>query len=513
MRGHLVHRKAGWDCHGLPVELEIERELGHQLEGRHRGATASRSSTQRCRESVLELHRRVEPAHRADRLLGRHGRRLLHARQRLHRVGLVVAQAGLEEGPALRGPQGRARTARAAARRCRRTRSRSATRTSSTRRCTCASRVRGERGRLAARLDDHAVDAALERRAGGAPGRRLRARAARRRDADPGRGAASSACSARTPRSSRAMKGSELAGTAYEPPFPYITDYGPRGHTVLEADFVTTEDGTGIVHTALAFGEDDFRLGEQYGLTVQNPVKPDGTFDERIGPFAGRCREGRRPGHRRGAARERPALPRRAVRARLPALLALRHAAPLLRQGELVRAHDRRAATSCSPTNEAINWHPEHIKHGRLGDWLEGNVDWALSRERYWGTPLPIWRCDEGHELLRSARCDELRALGGDAARRPAQALHRRRDLRLPRLRGRDAARARGDRRLVGLGLHAVRAVARAVRERGPVRAALPGGLHLRGARPDARLVLLAARDLDAAVRPVVATRRASASA
>ncbi len=82
--------------------------------------------------------------------------------------------------------------------------------------------------------------------------------------------------------------GSALAGTAYEPPFGYITDYGPRGHTVLEADFVSTDDGTGLVHTAIAFGEDDFRLGEQYGITLQNPVRPDGTFDERITDFAGR---------------------------------------------------------------------------------------------------------------------------------------------------------------------------------------------------------------------------------
>ena len=82
--------------------------------------------------------------------------------------------------------------------------------------------------------------------------------------------------------------GSALAGTRYEPPFSYISDYGPAGHTVLEADFVTTSEGTGLVHTAIAFGEDDFRLGEQYGIKLQNPVRPDGTFDERITDFEGR---------------------------------------------------------------------------------------------------------------------------------------------------------------------------------------------------------------------------------
>ena len=82
--------------------------------------------------------------------------------------------------------------------------------------------------------------------------------------------------------------GEALAGTTYEPPFDYITDYGPRGHTVLLADFVTTDEGTGLVHTAIAFGEDDFRLGEEYGIKLQNPVDDRGRFDERITDFAGR---------------------------------------------------------------------------------------------------------------------------------------------------------------------------------------------------------------------------------
>src|SRR4051812_660715 len=84
--------------------------------------------------------------------------------------------------------------------------------------------------------------------------------------------------------------GREMEDAAYEPPFPFIAgpEYGGRGHTVLAADFVSADDGTGLVHTAIAFGEDDFRLGEQYGLNVINPVRADGTYDERIGPYAGR---------------------------------------------------------------------------------------------------------------------------------------------------------------------------------------------------------------------------------
>ena len=121
--------------------------------------------------------------------------------------------------------------------------------------------------------------------------------------------------------------------------------------------------------------------------------------------------------------------------------------------------------------NETIDWYPEHIKHGRFGKWLENNVDWALSRERYWGTPLPIWRCATSGHVVCVGSLDEIAERGGT----PPDDVHRpyidEVVLHLRGLRRRDAARARPDRRLVGLGLHAVRPVARAVRERGRVRA------------------------------------------
>jgi isoleucyl-tRNA synthetase len=207
--------------------------------------------------------------------------------------------------------------------------------------------------------------------------------------------------------------GSELVGLAYEAPFDFIpgSEWGEKGHTVLPADFVTAQDGSGLVHTAVAFGEDDFRLGQEAGLEMVNPVRLDGTYDERIGPYAGRF-----------------------VKDADPDLVEdLRSRGKLLRAGDYEHSypHCWRCSTPllyyAKPSwyiatskigdrllaeNEKIDWHPEHIRDGRFGDWLRGNVDWALSRERYWGTPLPVWRCGNGH-LHCIGSFEELEELSG----------------------------------------------------------------------------------------------------
>ena len=201
----------------------------------------------------------------------------------------------------------------------------------------------------------------------------------------------------------------------YEPPFPYLKAdaYGERGHSVLLGDFVTADDGTGLVHTAIAFGEVDFRLGQQYGLKVVNPVHPDGTYDERIGPYAGRKVKDADP----------DLIEDLRARGRLLRAETIEHAYPhCWRSGDPLIYYAKRSwyiATSklrdrLIEANSEVDWYPEHIREGRMGDWLRGNVDWALSRERYWGTPLPVWRCTkDGEHTHVIGSLDELEELSG----------------------------------------------------------------------------------------------------
>ena len=186
--------------------------------------------------------------------------------------------------------------------------------------------------------------------------------------------------------------GKELVNTEYEPLMPFLK--AEKGYRVFSGEFVTVEEGTGIVHIAPAFGEDDMQLARKHGLSILHPVGSDGKYDQSVTPWKGMWVKDADPYIIEYLNKEGKLFRKETYRHSYP--FCWRCDTPLLYYAKgswFIRTTAFRE--SLLENNRRINWYPEHIREGRFGDFLENVVDWALSRERYWGTPLNIWECTQ----------------------------------------------------------------------------------------------------------------------
>lgn len=407
MRGYAVARTFGWDCHGLPVENEVEKQLGvgSKREIEQLQATPAASIAQfnaACRASVFryqgewrQFMRRIgrwaDHSHEYATLDNEYIASVWWAFGELHKKGLVyqdyrvtpyctrcgtpLSNFEVNQGyrtvkdpavfvkfKALGEPDGKVIFDKP-------TYFVAWTTTPWTLPGNVALAVGAEVAYVAVELNGEVLWLAKDRLAAVAPGATVRAEA----------------------------EGADLVGYAYQPLYDVVPLKSDASYRLYDADFVTTGDGSGIVHTAVMYGEDDFALGKRAGLPAHHTVDLEGKLTADVPQFAGQFVKDADP-HVVADLRQRNLLVGEPEMAEHEYPFCYRCDTPLIYYAlsswfvKVTAVRDQLVAA-----NGDVRWVPDHVKEGRFGRWLEGARDWAISRSRYWGAPLPIWQCADCH--------------------------------------------------------------------------------------------------------------------